>query len=112
MQARLQEWGIGHVMLGGTTGESVSFSAAERLQVVSQWLKNSADYKLKVYQHVGSENVEEARMMATTAAKEGVHGIFCMPPVYFKPGTIDELVDVVAYVAAAAPDLPIWYYHF
>merc|ERR1711904_6596 len=35
-----------------------------------------------------------------------------MPPVYFKPIDIDDLVDIVSYVAAGAPDLPIWYYHF
>jgi len=35
-----------------------------------------------------------------------------MPPVYFKPANIDQLVDVISYVAAGAPDLPIWYYHF
>lgn len=99
-------------MLGGTTGESVSFSAEERMEVVTEWLKKSGDYDLKIYQHVGSDNVVEARMMATQAAKSGLKGIFCMPSVYFKPGTIDELVDLVAYVAAGAPDLPIWYYHF
>jgi len=112
MQARLHEWGINHVMLGGTTGESVSFSMEERMEVASQWLHKADDYDLKIYQHVGSENVEEARAMASKAATMGLHGIFCMPPVYFKPGSIDELIDVVAFVAAGAPDLPIWYYHF
>ena len=43
---------------------------------------------------------------------EGVKGIFAMPPVYFKPGSIDALVDTMALVAGAAPDLPFWYYHF
>ena len=31
MAARLSEWGVPNVMLGGTTGESVSLSSAERL---------------------------------------------------------------------------------
>ena len=34
MVNRLKEWGVHNVMVGGTTGESVSFSADERLQVV------------------------------------------------------------------------------
>ena len=34
-----------------------------------------------------------------------------MPPVYFKPKTIDNLVDTMAIIAGAAPDLPFWYYH-
>ena len=48
-------------MLGGTTGESVSFSMAERMQVVDEWMKTSDSYGLKIYQHVGGENVVEAR---------------------------------------------------
>lgn len=35
-----------------------------------------------------------------------------MPSVYFKPSTIPNLVDTMAIVAAGAPDLPFWYYHF
>ena len=31
---RLKEWGVHNVMVGGTTGESVSFSTDERLQAV------------------------------------------------------------------------------
>ena len=31
MVNRLKEWGVHNVMVGGTTGESVSFSADERL---------------------------------------------------------------------------------
>ena len=42
---------------------------------------------------------------------EGVKGIFAMPPVYFKPLTIEDLVDTMAIIAGAAPDLPFWYYH-
>jgi len=51
-------------------------------------------------------------MMAEAAAKKGIKGLFCMPPVYFKPMSIDDLVNVIAYVAAGAPETPIWYYHF
>ena len=94
-------------MLGGTTGESVSFNMDERMQVVDEWMKDSDKYGLKIYQHVGGDNVVDARRMAENAAAKGLKGIFCMPPVYFKPGSIDDLVDTIAYVAARAPDLPI-----
>lgn len=43
---------------------------------------------------------------------EGVKGIFAMPPVYFKPKSIDNLIDTMAVIADAAPHLPFWYYHF
>jgi len=64
MAARLEEWGIRNVMLGGTTGESVSFSMAERLEVVDHWLAIADKYNLRIFQHVGGDNVVEAKEMA------------------------------------------------
>ena len=49
MAARLEEWGIRNVMLGGTTGESVSFSMAERLEVVDHWLAIADKYNLRIF---------------------------------------------------------------
>jgi N-acetylneuraminate lyase len=34
-----------------------------------------------------------------------------MPSIFFKPRGVDELVDYAAAVAAAAPELPLYYYH-
>ena len=42
----------------------------------------------------------------------GVKGIFAMSPNYFKPSSPENLVDTMAVIAAGAPDLPFWYYHF
>ena len=39
LAARLQEWGVDNVMVGGTTGESLSFSYEERMECVDAWLK-------------------------------------------------------------------------
>lgn len=62
--------------------------------------------------HVGHNSVQEAAKLASESAKLGAKGIFSMPPVYFRPSTPDTLVDAMAVVAAGAPDLPFWYYHF
>jgi len=57
--------------------------------------------------------VWEAREFARqVGAMEGVKGIFSMPPNYFKPDTPEHLVDTMALIAAGAPHLPFWYYHF
>jgi N-acetylneuraminate lyase len=99
-------------MVGGTTGESTSFSTAERLEAVKAWLTIADNFGLNVYVHVGMGSVQEAAgYTAELARLPGVKGIFCMPPVYFKPSTIPNLVDTMAVVAAGAPDLPFWYYH-
>ena len=67
---------------------------------------------LRVYMHIGSESVVEARELAAhAAATPGISGLVCMAPVYFKP-TKESLIDFLALVAAAAPKLPFWYYHY
>ena len=112
MAARLHEWGVPNVMVGGTTGESVSFSTEERIRVIEAWAKVVDKYDLNLYVHVGMNSVQEAKKLAATSAKLGAKGIFAMPPEYFRPGTPDQLVDAMAVVASGAPDLPFWYYHF
>ena len=61
MAHRLQTWGILNVMVGGTTGESVSFTSEERLEVVKQWLSISEMYGLNIYVHVGMDSLMGAR---------------------------------------------------
>lgn len=112
MAARLEEWGIDRVMVGGTTGESVSFTREERLTCVKEWMKIKDKYHLKVYVHVGMNSLQEAAMLAADVAKLGIDGFLAMPPTYFRPGTPELLVDAMSVVANAAPDLPFWYYHF
>ena len=112
MAARLQEWGVPNVMVGGTTGESVSFSTEERMKTLEAWAKIVDKYELNLYAHVGMNSVQEAKKLAAFSAKIGVKGIFAMPPEYFRPSTADQLVDAMAVVASGAPDLPFWYYHF
>lgn len=113
LAARLSEWGVVNVMVGGTTGESLSFSYDERMECVKAWLKIAPKYGINVYVHAGMDSVQEAAKYVSELSKlDGVKGIFSMPPVYFKPKTIDNLVDTMAVIAGAAPDLPFWYYHF
>ena len=82
----------------------------------SEKLRNAVEpYDLNVYVHVGMNSSQEAASLARTVAglaSGGVKGIFSMPPTYFRPNSVDALVDAMAVVAAGAPDLPFWYYHF
>ena len=57
MAARLQEWGVLNVMVGGTTGESVSFSTEERMKTLEAWARIVDKYGLNLYSHVGMNSV-------------------------------------------------------
>lgn len=108
----LAERNVTVVMPAGTNGESLSLSVAERKQLAEAWAKAGPPLGLKIYPHVGAESIVDAMELAEHAANtEGITGILAMTPLYFKP-TAESLVKLLAKVAAKAPKLPMWYYHF
>lgn len=101
------------IFLNGTTGECMSLSTSERIQLVDAWMdeQNSRRDNLKIVVHVGSSNLMEAATMAEHAQSRGAHGIAMVPTFYFRPKDINDLVNQCIYVAAAAPSIPFFYYH-
>jgi len=108
--AMLAANGVSGVFVSGTTGESLSLSVAERLQVAECWMK-AAPAQLPVVVHVGHNGLEACREMAAHAQKIGAYGIGAMAPTFFRPKTAEDLVAFCAEIAAAAPELPFYYYH-
>lgn len=106
--------GANGIFLNGTTGECMSLSFAERLKLVEAWTEhrkaiNRPDFKIFV--HVGSCNLYETACMAEHAQSHGVDGIAMVATFYFRPKTLEELVEQCEYVAAAAPHTPFYYYN-
>lgn len=101
------------IFLNGTTGECMSLSTAERIQLVDGWMdeRNKRRDNLKVVVHVGSANLLEAATMAEHAQSRGVNGIAMVPTFYFRPKDLNDLVNQCVYVAATAPTLPFFYYN-
>lgn len=94
----------------GTTGEGVSMSTAERMKVAARW-QACAGSKLRVIVHVGHTSLGDCRALAAHAQKIGAAAVGCMAPFCFKPSKAEDLAAFCAQVAAAAPDLPFYYYH-
>lgn len=104
----LKRRGIGEVFANGTSGEFASLTVAENRTMAAAWC---AQPGLQVIVHVGHVSAMEARGLATHAQENGAAGIAAVPPFYFKPADLESLVDVMAIIAAGAPDLPFYYYH-
>jgi N-acetylneuraminate lyase len=98
------------VFICGTTGEGMSLTLAERLEIAERWCK-VADKKLKVIVHVGENSIEACKKMANQAQKSGAYAVGMIAPSFFKPATVDVLVDYCSQVAASAPELPFYFYH-
>ncbi|NKB88568.1 MAG: hypothetical protein GKS06_10140 [Acidobacteria bacterium] len=103
------ETGVDGVFLCGTTGEGHSLSCAERRTVLDAWVGVS-DGKFPVVAHIGHASIRDAVRLAEHAAKAGAWAIAAMAPIYYKPQTLEELIEYLAAIAAAAPDLPFYFY--
>ncbi|MCC5908704.1 MAG: dihydrodipicolinate synthase family protein [Balneolaceae bacterium] len=102
--------GIKGVFLNGSTGEGLSLTYKERLELCEEWSRVvDTDFKLIV--HIGSNSLNEAKEFAAHAGKNGVDGISTIGPFYQKSSTVEILVEICAQVAAQVSDIPFYYYH-
>jgi N-acetylneuraminate lyase len=102
--------GLDGIYVLGSTGEGLSLTNAERMHVAEAFVKASAD-RLRVIIQVGHESLMEAAQLAIHAQHIGASAISAVSPIYFKPRTVDDLVQSIGAIASGAPDLPFYYYH-
>jgi N-acetylneuraminate lyase len=102
--------GVDTVFIGGTTGESHSLTTDERLALAKRWSEVAKGSKVRVVVHVGSNCLADSRALAAQAQSLGAFAIAALSPSYFKPTSVDTLIDCCAEIATAAPGLPFYYY--
>ncbi len=107
---RLIADGVSGAFLCGTTGEFASLTAVERAAVCERWVAATAG-RIAVIAHVGGTCAQQSKALASRAQMAGVDAIACIAPYFFKPRTVEDLVAYCAEVAAAAPEVPFYYYH-
>lgn len=98
------------VFVCGTTGEFSSLTTQERKEILEEWIRQSAG-RFKVIAHVGSNCQQEAVELASHACRAGADAIGAIAPCFFKPESVEDLVDYMAPIAAAGRSLPFYYYH-
>lgn len=102
--------GIVGAYICGTTGEGISCSVAERLEIMRIW-STAARGKLKLIAHVGALSVKDMEVLGKAAQKLSYDATSIVPPCYFKPANVAALTELCKKVAAFAPELPFYYYH-
>ena len=108
--AHLAANGVRAAFVGGTTGESHSLTLLERKALAQRWAEVTRGGKLGLVVHVGSNCLSDARELAAQAEQLGALAISAVAPCYFKPASLDLLIDCCAHIASAAPNTP--YYHY
>lgn len=101
---------ISGVFTCGTTGEFTSLTTEERMLILEHWIKASKG-RFKVISHVGSDCQQQAIQLSSHANNAGSWGIASIAPSFFKPESVRELIAFFKPVAAAAPELPFYYYN-
>nr|MDO8118592.1 dihydrodipicolinate synthase family protein [Candidatus Sigynarchaeota archaeon] len=102
--------GVHGAFVNGTTGEGVSLHLPDRCALVERWVK-VAPRGFKIIVHVGSTSFEQTRQMILHAQQAGAQAVGSIGPMFFKPGSVDDLASYCAKEAAVAPSMPYYFYH-
>jgi N-acetylneuraminate lyase len=107
---QLVKEGIGGLYVCGSTGEGPSLTREERMSVAKAYIDAAAG-RVPVIIQVGHNSIGEAKKLAAHAQEHGADAISAVPPSYFKPASLENLIDILYEIMVAAPDLPFYYYH-
>jgi N-acetylneuraminate lyase len=102
--------GVRGLYVCGSTGEGPSLTTDERKKTAAAYVEAAAR-RLPVIVQVGHSSVAEARELAAHAQQIGADATSAVAPYYFKPNSVNVLVDCLAEIAGGAPKLPFYYYH-
>ncbi len=105
----LTDNGVSGAFVNGSTGDFTSLSITERKQLIEAWAKNKPK-EFYLINHVGHTNLRESKELAEHSSDK-VDAIAALPPFYFKPRTMDDLLHYCKEVALSAPNIPFYYYH-
>lgn len=107
---KLHRDGVAGVFVCGTTGEGPSLSTEERCEVAAAW-KEALQGRMQLIVHVGHLVLEEATALAQHAAEIDADAIAAIGPLFFSPSSVEALCELNRRIAAAAHELPFYYYH-
>lgn len=102
--------GIKGIFICGTNGEGPNLTIEERMQIAERYA-SAINKRIILMVHVGHPSIAEARKLAAHAQEIGADAISSVSAFYFKPESAEAMVDCMAEIASAAPELPFYYYH-
>lgn len=102
--------GLRGAFVCGSNGEGPNLSIKERMAVAEAFVE-AAQKRLQIWVHVGHSSIAEARILMQHAYEIGADAASAVAAFYFKPTTVENMVDCMAQIASAAPLLPFYYYH-
>jgi N-acetylneuraminate lyase len=105
----LENNGVSGAFICGSTGEGVSLTHEEKKQVMIAW--GAEQTTLKRVFMLGGTCLKEMQELAILSKAHKMDAVSILCPYYFKPSSVERLVDFCAQVAATVPEMPFYYYH-
>lgn len=107
----LKSKGITAILVNGTSGEGMSLSLEERKNVTQKWSDVCKTLDILLMVQISGCSFSDVIQLAQQAEHLKVDGVLCLPELYFKPKTIEKLVDCLGDIASYCPSIPLYYYH-
>lgn len=97
----------------GTTGEGYNLTNEEKFSIAQAW-KNEIDRQnadILTIVNITSMCVKEAVQLSRQCEALGIDAIAVLPPIYYRPSSVKDLVNYLSVFGNAAPNTPLLYYH-
>jgi dihydrodipicolinate synthase/N-acetylneuraminate lyase len=111
LAAQASAFGVNTVWVPGSMGQFDTLTMDERKTLVELWAPAAKKHGLYLVAHVGSGSVGVAQELAQHAQRCGAPAIGTVPPFYESTTDVKAIASFLALVGAAAPTLPLFYYH-
>ncbi|XP_049878192.1 N-acetylneuraminate lyase-like [Pectinophora gossypiella] len=103
--------GTKSVLVGGTSGEHVQLSVADRRKLIGLW-RDATRGRMHMQAQIGGAPYSDVIDLASYSAEIGVDSVLVLPDVYNKPSSVADLVFYIGQVAQSVPELPVFYYNY
>lgn len=107
----LKSRAVDAVLINSTAGEGMSLNVEERKKVAEKWSEVCKQLDLILMVHISGCSYPDVVELAKHAAKLNVDAVLCLPELYFKPKTVEKLVQYLKDISVYCPNIPLYYYH-
>ena len=104
-------FGVTTIFVPGSMSQFDTMNMAERKTLMTAWIEAGHKHGLYVITHVGTSVQSEAIELALFAVSAGADAIGSVPSYYETTDDVPTILDFLRPIAAAAPELPLFYYH-
>ncbi|XP_041767803.1 N-acetylneuraminate lyase A-like [Anopheles merus] len=102
---------VNGVLVNGTTGEGMLMTTEERMLVTEAWQRSCKKHGITIMIQIGGAAYPDVVQLAQHASNMDVDAVLCLPELYFKPKSCEQLVTYLKGVAMHCPTTPFFYYH-